>query len=247
MTGSPIPSLGFLETATVQPCGIIADVEISNNVATISCYNTFVSGAPFSISGLTTTGLNVSGVIISAQQDTFTFATVLGDMAVTPDVGVAISGKIYQLKNVDNSEALSESSDLQRPDSIAVQYDTGESEITFRFMGVPDNTYNVVLNYQVAPFTFSNLTDEWQQDTSGLSYDFAHIYNTFFVGYCMEYAQDSRADKWLARGAAALIGKSEGLTEMEKQIFMQAYMPGFVTPQIAQTRLQQGNSARAQG
>jgi hypothetical protein len=65
-------------------------------------------------------------------------------------------GKIWEIKDIYNTEALSKSAVQQRPSAIATLTYTPGSQVVFRFLGVPDQIYNINLIYQGLAIQFSS-------------------------------------------------------------------------------------------
>jgi hypothetical protein len=239
-----ISDFGYLETASLQPCASITQVAGDGTTATITAPNAFVKGNRVTITGLTNTAFNVTNATITnatATQFQFTSSTSL---APTNDTGLAVSGQIFQISDVFNTEPLAESSDLQRPNAISVMVsaDTGGFDPKFRFMGVPDATYNVVLNYQKEATAFSALTDQWEP----IPDRYAYIYDRGFLAECLEPIDAARAQIEKQRFIMSLVSIAEGLELEDKAVFMAQYLN--IDAQVAANMLdtQQGRAARAQ-
>jgi hypothetical protein len=206
----------------------------------------------------------VRSIILSApftwpfNRNTKTFATVVGqqdypilsftdfgflEAASTQDS----NGKIFQIPNVYNTLVKSLDSSAGRPQSICVLQNVTSgspatnNNITFRLLPVPDAIYNpLTLTYQKAPVPFVALADFWTPIPDA----FSDIYNQLFIGYAMAACQDPRSGEYIARGGAALLSKSEGLTEMQKAIFMAAYLNLDAAQIISQLTVQRGVESR---
>jgi hypothetical protein len=87
------------------------------------------------------------------------------------------------------------------------------------------------------------LTDAWAPIPDA----FSDIYTNFFIGWSMDYAQDPRASQYIARGGAALLAKAEGLSEMDKAIFMASFLNLDAAQIINQLTAQQAVQVRARG
>ena len=84
---------------------------------------------------------------VVGQQD-YTEAAVL-DLAFVEKVSIQDDqGNIIELKDVYNNASLSPSSFQQRPNAMSVQSSDSVNGCVFRFMGVPDQIYAVVVTYQ---------------------------------------------------------------------------------------------------
>lgn len=237
-----LSDFGYIETATAQPCAVITAVSINETgLATLTAVNQFVQGNTVTVNGLATTSLNGIWTITAASPTSFSFLSPASPGSLS-DSGLAVSGQVFQFEDVLNTQVLSESSDLARPTKICVLTDNLAGAQKVRLMSVPDQPYNIVLQYQKDSPTITNLSGNWPFPD-----DFTDIYNALFIGMSLEYAQDPRGVQWLTRGTAALIRKAEGLSEMDKQYIMGAFIPGMMLPTQAQLKTQQGIQARAQG
>jgi hypothetical protein len=186
-----------------------------------------------------------------------TFLTVIGtqDYAQTiTDFGFLetatltdATGKIFQIKDIKNTGVLGVSGDKQRPNSICVLTDTLAGSpplpsVVFRFMGVPDAVYTVTLTYMMSPVQFTSTSGAW----APIPDCFSDIFNNLFLGYYMESCQDTRGGQFIARGGAALLAKAEGLSEMDRAIFMQAFLNLDAAQVVNQMSAQQGRQAIGQ-
>lgn len=148
------------------------------------------------------------------------------------------NGTWFEIQDVRNNSALAKSNTQARPTIISVQNSTGP---LLRFSAVPDKAYQLDLVYQKQPVNFANLTDAW----SPIPDSMWDIYSNMTLGYYMDSCQDPRASQYTAKGIAGLLSRQEGLSEMDKAVFAQAYM-NFNSALAAQAiQTQQGNQARA--
>lgn len=69
-----------------------------------------------------------------------------------------IDGKIYEMKDVYNTAALSISSTQQRPNAACVISNIPGTSIKLRFMGVPDKVYSITISYQKAAILFNQFS-----------------------------------------------------------------------------------------
>jgi hypothetical protein len=241
ITNASVPTFGYLETASLQPCAAITNVAGSGTVATITAPNAFSAGSTVTITGLTHTAFNVTNApILTATATQFTFASSTSQSS-TADTGLAVSGTIFQIKDIKNSEPLSKSSDGARPNSIAVQYDDGAGNITFRFMSVPNATFLCVLDFQQAAVPFTTTSSTW----GTIPDKYAYIYNRGFLAETLEPVDAQRAQTEKQRFILSLVSIAEGLEMQDKAIFVAQYLN--IDAQTAASMLdtQQGVSAKA--
>ena len=73
---------------------------------------------------------------------------------------------------------------------------------------------------------------------------FIDIFNTLFLAEAFQAQDDARAQVYRQRGAASLLSKAEGLTDMEVNAFMMQFLQREAQMMSKQLRTQQGNQAR---
>jgi hypothetical protein len=189
----------------------------------------------------------------SWNRNSLTFNTVAGTQDYTSSVTdfgyaetatIAYPGnsRIVSL-NVLNHTPLGESIDQQVPATIGVQQNTVGTSVKFRFLGVPDKIYAVVVWYQKFSPKISALSDTWvPPDFMG------YIYQRGFLAELYEaFAQPSLAAQQRASFAAGLIANSEGLTLTEKNMFLAQYLGNMRMLQDSQLSTQVGTQARSAG
>lgn len=184
-----------------------------------------------------------SGSPLVGVQD---YTKAIGDFGFLEKVSLTnAAGKIWEIKDVFNTAALGVSAELQRPSAIAVKSNDGAGSIGFRFMGVPDAVYTVTLTYQKSAVLFAALGDAW----TPIPDKYSDIYNQLFLALSFDAVdgESQRATQYWNRGIAMLLSKAEGLTEMQKNIFLTQWLRNDNQALAAQMRTQQGNQARAQG
>lgn len=103
-----------------------------------------------------------------------------------------------------------------RPTYIATQVDDNAGNITFRLMPVPDAVYVLTIIYQKAAVLFTATSGFW----APIPDRFEYIYNRGFLAFAMEANQDARFQVEHQRFVATLISASEGLSEMQKNLFL---------------------------
>lgn len=237
-----VPIFGYLETATYQPAATITNVAGSGTIATITAANAFIAGNLVTITGLTNTVFNVTNAaILTASATQFTFASTYS-LSSTADSGLALSGNIIQFDDVKNTEPLSESSNLQEPATVSVQYDDGAGNITFRLMGVPNGQYNVILNFQMASQPFTGTSSTW----SPIPDRYDYIFNRGFLAETLEPVDAQRAALEKQRFIMSLISIAEGMTLSQKLIFMAQYLNIDAQTAAKMLGVQQGGTSKAQ-
>ena len=74
---------------------------------------------------------------------------------------------------------------------------------------------------------------------------FSDIYNYLYLSEIFTLADDARAAQFRQRGIAAFLAKATGLTEMQRNVFIQQWQARNVERQSSAQLIQSGNQARA--
>lgn len=117
--------------------------------------------------------------------------------------------EVYEILGTDGLE--------NRPLKIAVLLDDNNGNITFRLFPVPDFAYTVELDYQNAPIRATGLNTTW----APIPDKFSFLYERFMMAQMqMMYSQQlglSNMEIFFRQ----LVAAADGLTEMEKAIFLE--------------------------
>jgi hypothetical protein len=127
-----------------------------------------------------------------------------------------------------------------RPRFISAQGDDGLGNITFRLMPIPDQAYPVAITIQQKPGLFTSINQTW----SPIPDEYSRLYNWGFLTLMWMFADDAR---WLAANQkfiASLLGASEGLTETERNIFLNNWQAITGAPVAKMETQTQGVQAR---
>jgi len=180
---------------------------------------------------------NPPGVVQGTQD----YVQTISDFGFLEKVTASGSdGKVFELKDVKNNEALASSTTQGRPEAISAFNDDLQGNITFRLSAVPNASYNVNLVYQKAPVQFASLTDKW----APIPDSFSDVYNNLCLGYYMDSCQDPRAQQYIARGIAGLLARAQGLTAMDKALFAASYLNFNAQQLLEMMKTQQGQQAQ---
>ena len=248
-TGVSASTFGYAEKATIQLSNAITGVAASGGTVTYTVAalnsntlnNAFVVGSFATITGLTNSTYNLTRVPITAVTATTFSVAHSGTLSQTPDSGIAVSGKIFEIA-VKNTEPFAESLDPQQPGSISIQGNDNAGNISIRTMGVPNRSYQLILTYQNFPALFTSTSGTWAPIPDYLSY----IYQKGFVAMAFEFGDDPRAQQEKIAFAAALLSASDGLTQSEKDIFLSQYLTNPNQTNFRTLTTQQGTQARGQ-
>jgi hypothetical protein len=150
---------------------------------------------------------------------------------------VTLGSSTFGLKEVKQS--LEVGTETGRPESIAPQIDNNAGSITFRFLPVPDQIYTIVPFYQQSAPLFTSLSQTWSPIPDKLEY----LYSWGFLALSLAYADDQRFPIFNQKFVAHLLGAQQGLSEMEKNMFLDSW--NLVTSQqgLANIKMQQGRQA----
>jgi uncharacterized protein YqiB (DUF1249 family) len=151
----------------------------------------------------------------------------------------------YEIKDVYNSNALGVSvGPSAEPKSVSVKSIVFGTSISLRFLAIPDQAYTSVITYQKVITPLSALTGA--SGTWPLPSQYADIYNNLFLAEAFSAVDDDQsAARYRLRGVAALLSKAEGLTEMQRNMFLSQYLARDSQAMISQLRNQQATQARA--
>jgi hypothetical protein len=147
-----------------------------------------------------------------------------------------------QTKEIKVQNVLAEESSIQRPQSISTQSIGDDDYVVFRLNAIPDDAY--VLNgvFQKAPYWMSSLASSWTPIPDHLSY----IYDWGFLSYVAMLTKDARFPVFSAKFIGHLLGAQDGLSAMQRNIFLGNWLDVIAEPQRTQQSTQQGIMARQQ-
>lgn len=140
--------------------------------------------------------------------------------------------EIYEILGTDGLQ--------NRPLKIAVLLDDGAGNITFRLFPVPDEPYTVELDYQKAPITATGLTGTW----APIPDKFAFLYERFMMAQMQMMYNQQLGLSNLELFFRQLVAVAEGLSEMEKAIFLEDVLRDIRSRQTAMEWTPQGKAAR---
>jgi len=241
-----LANFGFLESASIELCGVITQVDVVGGVATYQAVNDFASLPNGGIGQIvTTTGcdasyLNGNFAIVSCTPTQFVVNLVGSNISEVEVGALAVAGPSVQLEL--KWGALSEDRALDRPTFISTQ-DSDESGTTFvfRLMPVPERNYRVNLIYQESPgaFSASNLNATW-----GIPDQLQYIYNYFFAFFMFDYFDDPRAARYRQLAVAALLARQSGLSTTDRNLFLGNWLPIMKEESAGQSEVNQGSQGR---
>lgn len=148
------------------------------------------------------------------------------------------SGEVRQITNV--TEALTVESVVKRPSSAAMNVQEDDGFVTLRLNTLPDLPYVIDGYYQRAPVLMGSLANGWAPIPDHLGY----IYDWGFLGFVSLLTKDARAPIFLGKFAAHLLGAQDGLSAMQRNIFLGNFLEVINAPMRDQLNTQQGTAAR---
>ena len=241
---------------------------ITSNILTVTAPNTFaaanlvlasaftgtlafLNGQIFSIA--TATGANFTiditnaNVTANTSPGVFTNVTTQDYTVAAPEFSHIEHASVLDLSStgtplkwweltIKNNLALE--SFKARPEFISPHVEDGSGNVTFRMSAAPDKAYPVSVHVQLAAPGITSINQTWAPLPDFMQY----IYDWGFLALMWQFADDPRAAYANSQFKAALLGRAEGLTEEQKQIFLnnwESLQEGYMQ------KLQQGIQARA--
>lgn len=144
----------------------------------------------------------------------------------------------WQELTVKNQLALESSA--SRPAFISPHVEDGNGNMTFRLSSAPDKPYPVSIHVQLAaPALTNGVNSTWSPIPDFMQY----VYDWGFLSLLWQFSDDPRAVYAENKFKAALLGRAEGLTEEQKNIFLNNWS---ALTSSQQMRQQQGIQAGTQ-
>lgn len=142
-------------------------------------------------------------------------------------------------KEIEVRKALAEDNTVKRPGSAAVQDDSDDG-ILLRLNSRPDLPYIIDAFYQRAAVPMTSLASTWQPIPDHKSY----IYDWGFLAILSLLTKDARAPIFMGKFTSHLLGEQDGLTALQRNIFLGNWLD-LLTQQGRETMAaQQGAQAR---
>lgn len=143
-------------------------------------------------------------------------------------------------QEIGNKNWLSQDTKQDRPRFIAPQIDDGSGNIAFRVQPVPDGSYPILITIQQKPSVLKGTNQTW----APVPDEYARMYEYGLLSLMLLFADDPRYSVINQKFVAAVLAASEGLSETERNIFMNSWNAVINSMAIEQSRIQQGTSAR---
>lgn len=200
-----------------SPLAVGAGLEPAISIAN-EIQNT-VFNAPF------TWGFNrvENSVLLTTVAGTQDYTVALTDFSYLEKISLQDpTGAVFEVGNIKNTATLGKAdanlAKRQRPEAACVLTVNYGTNLKIRFMGVPDKVYTGTITYQKLATPLAALSDLW-----AIPDQYIDIFNNLFVAEAMAIVDDNRSTYYRTRGVTALISKAEGLTEMQKNAFLDSY------------------------
>lgn len=256
-------------TFTTNPVDDAATLTTTALTSDIATYTTALAHG-FAVSQLVTvinsshnSAFNVYNAIILTVPTTTTFTVSIIHVNIVSgaDVGTAtVSNQDYNLnlpqfgyfdwasiydttmtpplwKEMENKEVLSLDVIPGRPGYINAQNQNSDTgDIVFRLIPSPDGDFPVTINFQKAPVLFTSMNSTWSPIPDYMQ----HVYSWGFLALMWMFADDPRWTMANQKFIANLLGTSQGLTETERNIFLNNWNTMTSGQQIAQQQGYQG-------
>ncbi len=242
-------------------------ISIVSGVLTVTAANTFSVGDRVLPSAIVGGSIKLNGVLLSiltASATQFTAAVNLPNSSDTVGTFTNITTQDYSVaapnfSHIEHASVLDLNADgtpnkwmqltvknnlalessQNRPEFVGPYSEDGTGNVTFRVFSSPDKPYPVSIHAQLAAPAVTSINQTWAPIPDYLQY----VYDWGFLALMWQFSDDPRAAYANNQFKAALLGRQEGLTEEQRNIFLnqwEALQDGYMM------KLQQGIGARGQ-
>lgn len=144
-------------------------------------------------------------------------------------------------KEITTQLCLALDAEQGRPEFVGAQSDDGQGNVTFRVAPAPDQAYAVAVTVQQTAPLFASTTQTW----SPVPDEYSRIYNWGLLALLWLFADDPRFQEANQKFVSQLLGASEGLTETQRNIFLNNWQAVTGQPVSNSLAKNQGFQARA--
>lgn len=238
--------LTFTASPTAVTANTTGNVVIASGVLTLTVTSTFAINQLLLLSGFTTvTQLNGKSIVVLTNTGTVITANInLPNVSSTADTGVltAATTQDYTLATPEfshietasvldisktpakwmalaNKSRLSLEANVARPEFIEAYNQDSSGNTTFRLMPAPNLAYPVSVHIQKAAPLITSLNQTWAPIPDYLEY----VYNYGFLTLMWAFSDDPRFQWANQKFIAHLLGRADGLTAMEKNVFLNTW------------------------
>ena len=146
-------------------------------------------------------------------------------------------GSVTEIKIV---LSLSEESRKQRPASVAAQLINTDGTVQLRLNALPDQPYTLSGTFQNAPIYMTSLAATW----APIPDHFGYIYDWGFLAIAGLITKDVRVPFFGQRFVSHLLGAQDGLSSMQRNIFLGNWGDLIAEPQRIAQQIQQATAGR---
>jgi hypothetical protein len=230
-------------TSPIANSAPITNVSVTAGIATITTANTFAVGnlvIPSAVANATFLNgqllivLTASPIQITAAVTTQTYASHVDTGTLTngttQDYTIAApafshiehASVLDVTRTPPNWVELKVQNDLAldsrdaRPTFVGPQAEDANGDVTFRVMPSPNAVYPVSVHVQLAAPRITSINQTWAPMPDFMQY----IYSWGFLALIWAFADDARFQIANSKFTAGLLARAEGLTEEEKNIFL---------------------------
>ena len=209
---------------------------------------TFLNGQIFTVLTASptqfTAAINNPNYISAPDTGTLTTTTTQDYTVIIPNFSHIEHTSVYDIGQTPNKwyemdvkNTLALDSILGRPQFLSPHTEDANGNVTFRLMPAPDLAYPVSVHIQKAAPEISSLNQTWAPLPDYMQY----VYDWGFLALMWAFADDPRFTFANQKFTAGLLGRAQGLSEEERNIFLNNW--NNLTAQ-QQQQTQQGIQAR---
>jgi len=166
------------------------------------------------------TGLTTDGNL------TWTCTDIQTYVIYVPNFGWIEHGSVYDStlnppswKEMQNKNSLARESALGRPGFISAHTDDNSGNIGFVLSPVPNKPYPISIHIQKKSPLFTSINQTW----APIPDEYSYVYTWGFMTLMWLFADDNRWQFANAKFVSHLLGANEGLTETERNLFLQSW------------------------
>ena len=148
-----------------------------------------------------------------------------------------IGATVPDWKELTVKNNLSLSSVPGRSTFLSPESEDANGNVTFRLMPAPNKNYPIAVHAMLTPPQITSVNQTWAPLPDYLE----NVYSLGFLGWMMAFNDDPRAAMYNSQFKAALLARQDGLTQEEKDIFLNNWDMLTNTQQMQRT---QGTQAR---
>lgn len=178
--------------------------------------------------------------VLVNTQDTVLALSDFGflEMASLDGATDASGGKLTIAEDLASAN-LADAGQKQRPSRIQLFLDDNAGNYTFRTQPVADGAYSGKIIYQKKPVLFTSVAGSWSPIPDEMQY----IYDSGWLALSMVFEQDQMFAFFNQKFISGLLGRAQGLSEMQRNIFLANWLDATRQAQVADLANRQGRTA----